>query len=106
MAEIAYFDEATWRRACEAGETTVREALAVKKARRQQRGAPAYDELALLTGALTEIARELRVIAQTHRLGSLEDYALAYVRGEFREADVPLEADGTPFISGQSLADP
>ena len=106
MAEIVYLDEATWRRACEAGEMTVREALAARKARRIQRGAPAYDELALLTGALTEVARELRAIAQSHGLVSLEEYALAYVRGEFRQADIPLDADGMPFVSGQSLVDP
>jgi hypothetical protein len=86
-------------RAGEIGARTVRAALERRIRRRIERGADDRDYVALLLGALIEIAQMLAVTAKQDekRKREAEEIVIAHVRATFRDELGPINEDGSHY---------
>lgn len=87
-------DEDAWARAFDVGGRTVLEALIRRINRRIQRGATDREYIAILMGAITEVAVNLR-IALANDPEAAERVVLAYVRAAMRQEKGPIAEDGS-----------
>jgi hypothetical protein len=90
-----------WYRATEVGQRIVREVLAEKAGRRLQRGAGMWDLLAVGFGANKATIDFILLCADPKRPDAIEQILVATVRGICRDAETPINDDGTPFLEPQ-----
>lgn len=91
-------DPEAWERATTVGYDIVRDTLADKAARRLNRGADHQDLMAVGFGANKATLDFLLLFPTAEGRVALERILVATVRGVCRDAEVPLNEDGTPFL--------
>lgn len=94
--------DAEWQRLGERGERIVTAALSQEATRRLKAGEHQSTALALAFGGLASVARLIRAANKPERADRTERMAVAFLRGAFRGADGPINADSTPYHDGQN----
>lgn len=89
-----------WDRATQIGAKTLLSAMSDRINRRLERNADPREYVALLTGALVQLAELMRASLEDRspeNLRMAEDYLVAYVRGVMRDLDGPVNEDGSRY---------
>lgn len=86
-----------WERATSVGYDLVRDPLANKAARRMNRGADVQDIMAVGFGANKATLDFLTLFPTAEGRVTLERILVATVRAVCRDAECPINEDGTPF---------
>lgn len=94
--------DAEWQRLGDHGDRIVVRSLGREALSRVKSGEHPAAAMALAFGGLSSCARILASCCGADRADRIERMAVAYLRGAFRSADGPINADGTPYHDGQN----